>query len=599
MKKMQCTALLLLLLALCSCNSGGQGEVSATTDSASTVTVQAEKELALVSGGEAKALLIRSEDALDEVNAEFSRLYKTIGEVTGVYLEFTTDFLRGSQTRTEEEDAVPAILAGATNYTASREAMNSLNYGDAAVYVTGGQLVLAVSDQAGAAQAVDALCEYIRANGAQGELVIPADFSFTAEGSGTMAGIPVMADGIDDGRKSVGDGAYCTFLSHVTRSEYDTYLDRMQESDFSRYAVNEIGQNAFATYTDDLRIVSLVYTQTEEMLRIVVDRKVQTVLPPMEAEAYEKVCDSSLTQLGLEYNYDNVSTPYTFKKSDWQIGMCYIFRLEDGRFIIIDGGFNKDRNAKLIWDKLMELSVNPSEKKVHIAAWLLTHAHGDHYGAFSKYMETYGTRTTLDYLIYDAASDEQYAAIGESGGADAMKNAILKYVPAGHIIVARPGQKLTLANAEIEMYFTDELLEPRAAQGGNSLCIQFKIALAGQTFMFSGDSMQDATERVVALYGKELAADFVQVIHHGAPGGSVAYYQCVDPYVALWPLGEYDYYPDPQNPAKITRSTEAYNAYLYTSPKLREIILAGHTDRTLPLPYAYPTGDVVLPSRNQ
>lgn len=101
---------------------------------------------------------------------------------------------------------------------------------------------------------------------------------------------------------------------------------------------------------------------------------------------------------------------------------------------------------------------------------------------------------------------------------------------------------------------------------------------------------------MVTLYGSALASDFVQVIHHGAPGGTIAYYQCVNPSIVLWPLGEYDYFPDPANPSKTTRSRETYNAFLYTSTRVREIILAGHTDRTLSLPYTYPTGEVVLPT---
>jgi len=163
----------------------------------------------------------------------------------------------------------------------------------------------------------------------------------------------------------------------------------------------------------------------------------------------------------------------------------------------------------------------------------------------------------------------------------------MTYVPKANTILARPGQTMQLANADVEMMFSDEFLD-ESVKSANSLCIHFRITIAGQTFMFAGDSDTDATNQVVKLYGKDLAADFVQVIHHGATGGTVAYYQCVDPTIVLWPLGEYDYYPDAANPGKITRSTETYNAYIFTSPKIREVILSGHTDRTLPLPYAFP-----------
>lgn len=351
--------------------------------------------------------MIRPEDVPNDVLTEITRLYQTIGEVTGVYLEYTTDFLRGSQSRTAEADAEPAILAGQTNYSASFSRFDGLTYGQGVIGVSGQQLVLAVADKTTAVQAVDTLCAYIRANGRAGELTIPADYAVEIAGSEMLAELPVAADCIYTGREEVGDGAYTMTFIRMTRAEYDAYLEKMEASTLTHYADYAIGKNAFATYISDAYMFQLVYTEADQMLRIILDKQAYSALPPTEMPSYTKVCDASLTQLGLEYNYDAAATPYVFTESNWQIGMCYIFRLEDGSFILIDGGFNKSRNAKLLWDKLRELSSDYRPDKITIAAWFLTHAHGDHYGTFAQFMQSYGQMVNVGYLIYNTGSAAQ------------------------------------------------------------------------------------------------------------------------------------------------------------------------------------------------
>ena len=61
--------------------------------------------------------------------------------------------------------------------------------------------------------------------------------------------------------------------------------------------------------------------------------------------------------------------------------MTYIITLEDGSFIVIDGGSNGGSNVELLHKKLQEL--NKREGTPVIAAWYLTHIHQDHCPAFS------------------------------------------------------------------------------------------------------------------------------------------------------------------------------------------------------------------------
>ncbi len=607
-------ALLICIWGLAGCQTEIPQNPTQTTVSSDVPPTPAG--LVLVSGGQAKVQLIRSEDTSDKVTAEITRLYKKIYEVTGVELDYTIDFIHASKSRTEAEERVPAILVGQTNYSASETVLAEMTYGQGVARVVGEQLVLAAVEKSAISALIDELCAYIEENGSAGELVIPADYSVQVESNKYMIDIPVVIGGHLKGNLTdAGDGAYGLTITDVSEAEYNTYRTELDGLGLTCYSSNEIGDNRFVTLVNDEMIYNYIYTPVDKTLRIIVDERSNTALPPLEAPTYTKVCESALTQLGIEYNYKSPDNPYYFTDSNFQNGMGYIFRLEDGSFILIDGGFNTDYNSQMIWDTLNALSADYKPDKITIAAWIITHAHGDHFGAFRAFMGTYGDRVQLNYVIYDLSSTAVYRTLDKNSddptGAAAtdsmttLRVALATYAKKENTILTRPGQTMKLANADIEIFFTDEFLlnDPNAVTG-NALSIHFRITIAGQTFMFAGDSYTTTTDMVVRLYGKELASDFVQVIHHGTTGGTEAYYQCVDPIVVLWPLGEYDYFPSSRHPdigdrdgQLYARSTHKRNAYFYSSTRVREVILAGHTTRTLALPYAYPA-ERVLPVRS-
>ncbi len=426
-----------------------------------------------------------------------------------------------------------------------------------------------------------------------------------SDGEITQDGVLVM-DGVTSLRAvDSGEGAQTTVFTGADLDKYLAYTAKYDShADFSKYAEHTIGDNHFATYTDSDSIYTLAFTPFDHTVRVIKDRKTNTVLPPLEGSVGTKVCEPSLTQLGLEYNYDKPDTPYDFSEptsSNFQIGMCYIYRLEDGSFIVIDGGFKKAGNAEKIYNKLRELSADylSEEDPVTISAWIITHMHADHIGAFRQYVSTYMGDTDLQYLIYNTGAEAQYLNfLTEDANLNPRNNflkSVDKYVPdSTKILFARPGQTIAFAGATIEVLLTDECL-PESVYSGNSLSVQFRIHTSGHSFLFPADSAPDTTDLMCDIYGDALASDFVQVVHHGSIGGSNEFYALVDPTVVLWPLGEWYYYPDPANPDKKTRSTETYHTFLFESENVREIILAGHTDRTLPLPYTYPT-DKVIPN---
>ena len=70
-------------------------------------------------------------------------------------------------------------------------------------------------------------------------------------------------------------------------------------------------------------------------------------------------------------------------------GMSYLIRLCDGRFLIMDGGWEFEPDADALMNQLQAQSL--TEKPV-IALWIFTHPHSDHYFCFFPFMEKYGDK---------------------------------------------------------------------------------------------------------------------------------------------------------------------------------------------------------------
>ena len=590
------TAIVTLLLSfaiLCgfaSCNNGTTPDV--TTDVTTTTgasDVEQSPNLDLVKDGVAQFKIIRSDTMESSMVPYVSKFGSLITELTGAQIVYTTDYVKRGETRSEADDKAPAILIGETNYSASTSLNESITtYNGFHIEIVGDQIVIMSHDASGLGAAFSVFSRVLKdhADVKAKNLSLPCDYSYHYQAATALGNVPVCSLGSFDSLTDCGDKAQMVINKSVKEADFHSYVETALAAGLTKYAENKIGNNLFATLTSEKVILNVSYMASEGKLRIIADNPKNTALHPISDERGGDLA-STLTSVGIEYNYDNPITPYKFNSSIWQNGMAYIFRLSDGSFIVLDGGWNQDHNAQLLYDA-MRSQMSSKDEKITIAAWIFTHVHGDHIGAFRKFMDKYKYEINLDYVIYNTGSPAQQQSMGEiTDGMASAANTAISYIPQSRILIARPGQKMVFRNATLEMYHTSELL-PESVANGNSLCIAFRIVVAGQSFFFTGDCMTDASNAMVRNYGSALKSDFEQVNHHGAPGPTNELHAAIDPTIVLWPLGEYDYFYDPNNPGKITRSRESYNTYLFESPNVKEIILQGHTTRTLTLPYVFP-----------
>lgn len=585
--------LLMLSFSLCSCipefikNNDDDDDddynshtstAKGTETSDTSETPDAPYELVMLENGSFNFRIIRPEFEASEIVKSAADLRTKLAELTGAGVQIGDDYVSKNEVRDPDKYE---ILFGRTNYTESTELYRDINYGTYRISIKGNKVVFAVTDSISAQRAVDVFIGYFKAQMSGGKAVISSEYRAEAVVNTVTGRAPVYTDGVFQSYSIGGAGEYTYVYEKTSAEAFNNYItSSTAEGKCSLYASCELGDNLSATLTNDKTIVNAFYTAAESKARIIIEPSSKTSLPCTEEQnKYTKVCDSSLTQLGLEQPY-NGGALFTDAVKGFQIGMCYIFRLADSSFILIDGGFNRSECADMIYNKLVNLAYD--KNNIVIAAWIFTHQHGDHVGAYKQFTSKYSGRVRLETLIYNFATDAELASVNENSTYPDAVSASLQKFSGSKCVIAHPGQVHYLRNAKLEVLHTIDLMRPRATyNGGNSFSMTVKITLEGQTYMFSGDSYNDSTDVICQNYGKYLKSDFCQLIHHGAPGGSNQYYQLVDPTIVLWPLGTYDYYP--------WRRYEEYHQYIFRSTNVKEIILSGYTNRTISLPYEYPS----------
>jgi len=260
----------------------------------------------------------------------------------------------------------------------------------------------------------------------------------------------------------------------------------------------------------------------------------------LSAQDYHKVTDSKVTTMPI------------YGKA---VGLSYIVTLEDGRFIVFDGGgVNTDGTEHdILWSALSKLheeaygTVPTVQNPVRIAAWVLTHAHWDHFYCFQQLAKKYGSTGLLlvDYMIANIPSVESAYTIRSI--ADDMTPtqmaSLQKLIKNGFkYIKVHTGQKFHLANAEIEVITTWEDLNPLVPNNTNDTNTVLRFTLSNKdkpgvkvTQMWTGDANRWQSRFMCATFGEYLKSDMVSIAHHGNAGCEVEFYAMVAPTTVWWP----------------------------------------------------------------
>lgn len=306
---------------------------------------------------------------------------------------------------------------------------------------------------------------------------------------------------------------------------YGHTAEELAAAGFVLCAARTARGNRYATLRCEDALADVWYT-TDGYLRITAvsaDRGFH--LPAQERAPYATACETGLFLVG---GYEPIPD---------RGEMCLFFRLADGRFVVIDSGWDKRVSEKLVRELRRQA---PDPDRVVIACWIFTHGHADHtYGFYGlcEGWERYRWWITVESFLCNLPGEEQafvpWQMVIEGAR---MREYIHGLFPSARRYKAHPGWILDFANLRAEVLATHESYVyaeyPNYQNACNTL---LRLEIEGQVVMIPGDTSNYDHDKLVELYGDYLSCDILQAPHHGGRGsGTVESARAYAPRVVLF-----------------------------------------------------------------
>lgn len=399
-------------------------------------------------------------------------------------------------------------------------------------------------------------------------LSLPQDYKSVGTYKGWLTDIPEYRSTKADYCYDANNGDLGIKFENTTAAEYKAYCEKLTAAGYSAVMENEAANNIFKTFTNGKKMIHAYYVDYDKAVRLITSND-ETVLPNTKPqEIKNKICDMSLTQLGLNYSAEN-------------FGMCYIITLEDGSFIIYDGGGSKGEDYIRLYNMLEKL--NKRTDGIHIAAWVITHMHWDHYSVFQQFVNTYKNKINLELLVTNTVNqNEMYNGWNISNTGDTLLPDLVESTGAKWF-KPHTGQYFYIRNVKCEVLYTHEDLFPDPMVYFNNTSTVTRLTLGEQTLLLLGDVQAEGCKVMVPMYGDYLRSDIVQVAHHGETGATKDLYIKAAPTYLVWPSSASRF--DSQTSGSGSSDLYLVDYYLKTNKNILEIIVADQKTKFMPLPY--------------
>ena len=601
-----------LLIALAvffvSCTPAGGGEPSGTQavgDSSTADTdpiEEAAAEFTLVSGGTANFSIVRPANlSTEEMQVKVAiEIRKLINNSADVAPSLGDDWIKSGE---EHDSESYEILVGNTSYPETAEVMSSLGYGDYAIRAVGNKIVVFSYTDEGYTKAINSFRSLIRANTTDAEdgtktISINKEYlDIVGTAEKMSSSLPAFDGGSFSAACDMGDGCRGVIIEDTNTDEYNAYIEKLTASGYKTHATNEIAGSYFATlYTEEYTVNAGFYNNLGEV-RIIIEPYRDCTLAHLKSDA-AAVTTTQVTLIGVEGIYNG----------DYQQnGLCMIYRLSTGEFIIIDGGHhgNSGIYAANIIKALREQSAEyaKTDADITIAAWIITHPHTDHHGTLlNEYKQFTKFNFESIWCNFWGESDFNEAQSTTSSFASGSFSAYYKSSTIAKEIgvdffAPHVGQVYWFGDTAFEILYTIESYLPKVATGFNTSSIVFRTITTDEsgkttTVMVTGDATGQAFAVCSKMYKSELKCDVVQVAHHGGGTGGAnsdtqSAYSLMKPSVIFWPVGA-NYFPTVQK--------NTYNHVLLEgqNPNFAELYVAGWQGNSVTLPLPYTVGTAIV-----
>ena len=567
---------LLLLLCQISCAPQGQGDETteppsqiADTEAISETSCEdAEGEVTLYSDGKWQYRTV-------------TRAVRNTGEkdfsfgLTGVLSDlFGSAPHSANDTAIKGEDVCEMII-GYTAHPQMRSIYAGLSYGQAAVRVLGNKIYVAAYTQEGFTALLSHVEALIKRSYSGGELSLKiGELETFINVNEELNTLPTLEDAEFLDYYDCGLGQTMLVLSGGSIDAFENYVKKFDAGSCVS-TVYESG-NAFATFDLGDELINVSFAKNDKRLRIIRNKDTEPTSLFAEPTETTNICEPLIIMhgLGWEKGKDN--------------GLCIVIRLSDGRFIVVDGGFNRQRDADELYKLLKDNT--PAGMEPTVAAWFITHGHSDHHGTFATlFCARYKASVNVENVMFNPPENKLFVGTVSNPTSSAinaritMLNAIKAFK--AHHVRSHIGDRYYIGDAVVDVLYSIDYQYPTTFDYYNTSSLIFSIKLAGQRIIITGDASNESFKRAVEMYGADLKCDIVQVAHHGYTTGVSASastsviqgYRYMSPSLVLWPISADGY--------EVVRN-DTYNVALSSLPSVKRILVARDDDHVIQLPFS-------------
>ena len=536
--------LLLFIAIFCvilsSCNGGGAEETTAPIPDTTAEPVE-EGTVLFAPGVCEYRIVYPSDDTDDEFNAA-RKLQDFIEVQCGVKPEIVRSKNAGGE---NADPNAKEILLSFVDFDELDVAISSIPYGAGVACTVGNKIVVTGHEREGFKDAYAKFAEWIEEKTEDGKLVLPDDFCLTSESSSKsyyeFKDVPGYPGGMIEDFSSLGD-KYNQVTIYDTNSEmYESYEKLLTSDGYSLYSENEIAGNFYSTYTKEDEMLYYYYCPNSGETRVIIAEDV--LLPSLDEIEYKKICEPAYIVLST---YDDSG------KVSGDAQGC-IIRFEDGTFMVYDGGNKNSHQAMHIYDTLVKYAPDP--QNVTVRAWVFSHFHGDHTGAFQSYVARYKNSKTvkIESFIYNFCNTTKQTQCISPSQMTNTENAIKSF--GGNIPVYKclTGQIYRFPGMDLEILASMSDFIPlvigfersdaeKDAGDGNSMSTVVRLTTPeGNTCMLTGDATNIVLDDMVDRYGADyLDSDIVTTPHHAhnrdsyrARNATIKFYDAVKPEILV------------------------------------------------------------------
>lgn len=339
-------------------------------------------------------------------------------------------------------------------------------------------------------------------------------------------------------RMPAGDNAMTYVYEGATLTHYNECCDKLYETNFAQYTETEFNgtahnssnavKNYFTTYLSLTTQIDIELHAAVGRMYVTATPRTASVLPAREMPEYKKP-NGDFPVIFTFYGLEDIDS------SESSLG--YIIRIADGSFIVIDGGEwfgdNSKNNAvaKRIYDILKKQAPDPNN--IVISAWIITHAHNDHAGAFYNFQVSYDKDTSIKIkqMVHNFP-DKTLLKSGDYNYQLSVIDSAQKFVHKPETLKPHTGNVLYYPGMTINVLYTQEnYLAVGTDFTGNYNCSSLVLQLVtddGTKIFIGADHPVSGTYEgtkwcegaIYNWYGSFIESDVVSTFHHGYGGGA-------------------------------------------------------------------------------